>query len=140
LLDVDELLERLDAYLQGYVLKKDPGGKIKKIKVSEPLVNDVGRQEILQVVRKRIDQVLHATSILDLEFIREEVFYFNVNLIQLVSLNARRWDLKVEHFGELIDSIVVSVECVYRKALNGVLLNRIFGIPIKEEKKTWLPF
>jgi hypothetical protein len=121
-------------------LKKDPSGKIKKIRISEPLVNDIGRQEILQVVRKRIDQVLHATSILDLAFIREETFYFNVNLIQLVSLNAKRWDLKVEHFTELVDSIVVSVECVYRKALNGALLNRIFGIPIKEEKKTWLPF
>ena len=139
-MDIDETLERLDAYLRGYVLKKEPSGKIKKIKISEPLVNDIGRQEILQIVRKRADQVLHATSILDLDFIREEIFYFNVNLIQLVSLNARRWELKIEHFEELIDSIVVTVECVYRKALGGALLNRIFGIKIKEEKKTWLPF
>ena len=74
-------------------------------------------------------------------FVREEIFYFNINLINLISQNVEAWEFDVTHFNEFIDSLVVAVECIYRKALNGVFLNRLFGLPIQvEREKKWLPF
>jgi len=141
ILDVEEILERLDAYMSGCVLKRKPSGELEKIKVSKPLLNEKGRQEILMIIRKRVDQIIHSTSILDMAFVREEIFYFNINLINLISQNVESWEFDTTHFNEFIDSLVVAVECIYRKALNGVFLNRLFGLPIQvEREKKWLPF
>uniref|UniRef100_A0A7V4KET7 Uncharacterized protein n=1 Tax=Fervidobacterium pennivorans TaxID=93466 RepID=A0A7V4KET7_FERPE len=126
--------------MSGCVLRRKPNGKLEKVKVSNPLLNEKGRQEILMIIRKRVDQIIHSTSILDMAFVREEIFYFNINLINLISQNAEAWEFDVSHFNEFIDSLVVAVECIYRKALNGVFLNRIFGIPIEVQKeRKWIP-
>lgn len=141
MLDITEIIERIDAYLSGYILKKMPDGSIRKERISDPIVNDEGKQAILRLISQRMDQVLHSTSILDLQTIGDEVFYFNLNLIQMLSENAKKWELKEGHFNELVDSIVFAVIAIYRKALNGALLNKIFGTPIIQEKKfNWLPW
>ncbi len=139
LLDVDEYIQRIDAYLSGEVIKMTESGIIReKIEGARPLLNQKGRAELLQIMRARLDPVIYSTSILDMDFIRDEVYFFNINLISLFLKKAEEWELDITKFSEIIDFLVSSYEAQLRKALGGQFLRWILGVAgvvEKEQKK-----
>ncbi|MEM2900641.1 MAG: hypothetical protein QXT63_07600 [Thermoplasmata archaeon] len=136
LLDVDELVNKIEAYLRGYVLEKNPDGTFSEKKIGEPLLNENGIQELLKIIRSRLDPALYGTSNLDMSYIREEVRFFNDNLIQIIQMNEKNWELNVSHFQEIIDYIVSAFEATLRKGLNAEFMRSIFGTrAIIEEQK-----
>jgi hypothetical protein len=134
LLDPSTFLEQIELYLRGYVVKKEPDGSLKLKKAGPPLLNPEGIQEIMKLMRMRLGEV-YRHSDLDMEYIREETFFFNCNLAELLSIKGTDWKLKREFYQELIDYLVSSFEAILRMSLGARTLMNIFGIPMKKEEK-----
>jgi hypothetical protein len=141
LVDVDTAIERIELLMKGYTLKKDVSGIYKTVKIGKPVLNEEGIQELVGIMRKRLDHILTATSILDQRFIQLEVYFFNLNLIEILSKKGKEWGLDTAHFQELIDWLVQSYEAILRKGLGGAFLNKILVSPMEEKKeKRWFFF
>jgi len=140
IIDVEEIIERIEAYLRGAILKRKEDGtfEIVKVKGAKPLMNETGIQEFLRLLRERIDVILFGLSHLDENFIANETFYFNVNLIEILAINSKRWEFNPKLYQETIDRTVDIVIASYRKGLYGLTLNKIFGAGIQQqEQKPW---
>lgn len=134
LFNIDDLLERIEVFLRGEMLYKKEDGTYERKKIGEKLLNEQGIQEIMQIMRKRLDNVIYSASNLDMDYIRMEVWFFNLNLAELAARRAKEWNLKKEHYQELIDHLVSSYESILRKALGALYLKVMFGVGIAEEQ------
>ncbi len=127
---MEDLLKRIETYLRGGYVKFKPDGSIEEVipTNAEPLLNDEGIRELMSIIRSRLDVVLN-TSIIDETFIRDEVYFFNLNLIFILYKNAERWGLKKYKFIELIDFLVSAYEMALRRSLGGAFLKALFLRP-----------
>jgi hypothetical protein len=128
------LLEQIELYLKGYILRRGPDGNLKPKKEGTALLNNEGIQEVMKLMRTRLGEV-YRHSDLDMSFIREEIFFFNCNLAELLSIKGPEWGLKREFYQELIDFLVSAFESVLRMSLYARTLTNIFGLKPSEEKK-----
>jgi len=127
LTNIDVVLERIEAYLRGMTYFKNSEGVWETKKIGKMLLNEQGIQEIIQTMKKRLDAVLYSTTNIDLEFIKYEVWFFNLNLVELLAKKGKEWDLKKEYFQEMIDHLTSCYESILRKSLNAIYLQFISG-------------
>jgi len=134
---IEDLLTRIEAYLKGQIIVKNAAGEEITTTLGKRIMNDEGIQEILQIMRKRLDGIVYSTSFLDLTYIQYEVFFFNLNLIELIAAKAKDWELDTSHYEELIDYLTSAYESILRKALGGQTLRIMFGLAMQpqQEKK-----
>jgi len=136
ILDVEDLLDRIEVYLKGGKIEIKEGQKIKIIPQKEEwLLNEEGIKNILEIMRKRLDPIIYSTTSVNEEFIATEVYFFHLDLVRLLAKNAHKWKLKREKFHELCDFLVSAFEAILRKSLNAYLLSLLFGHPQRTERK-----
>ena len=127
LMNIDDLLERVEAYLNGEIIKRTQDGFLVKESYGKPLLNKDGIQEIMSIMRKRLDNIIYSTSNLDMDFVRTEVYYFNVNMAELIARKAKKWNLRREQYQELIDYLTSAFEAILRKGIGALYLRSILG-------------
>lgn len=135
LFNIDDLLERIEAFLRGEVINKKIDGTYERRKIGKPLLNEQGIQEIMQIMRKRLDNIIYSASNVDIDYIRMETYFFNLNMIELIARKAKDWELEKDQYQELIDHIVSSYEAILRKAIGALYLKTMFGIGIASEQE-----
>lgn len=122
LLDPQPFLEQIEAYMRGETLVREAEG-YKRIKVGKPLLNNEGIQEVLKIMRMRLNEIYRMSNP-DNEFIRWEAFFFNSNMAGMIAKNANKWGLNKDYYQELVDSLV----CCFIAVLNMKLQRIIAGI------------
>lgn len=140
ILDVENVLQEIEATLAGCRIIQNPDGTKTWKKVSKEILNEKGRQEILQIMRARLNKI-YKTSILDMQYIAVEVYLFNMDLIRILSKKAKEWDLDIVYFRELVNRLTSSFEAIVRMSLAGATLKLAFGQAIIEQQKSkwsWL--
>lgn len=138
LLDPQALLEQVEAYLRGEILVKDKDGNMKRLKKGKPLLNEKGIQEILKIMRMRLGEIYRISN-LDMVFIREETYLFNLNIASILASKAESFDLDRAFYQELVDYLTSSFECIVRMSLNANTIKILVGIPTEEKKvKPWM--
>lgn len=115
-------------------MRRGPDGNLKPKKEGSTLLSDEGIQEIMKLMRTRLGEI-YRHSDLDMSFIRDEIFFFNCNLAELLSIKGSEWKLKREFYQELIDYLTSAFESVLRMSLYARTLTNIFGLRPTEEKK-----
>jgi hypothetical protein len=142
LTDIEALIDRIDAYLRGQTIFKDVDGMYKRRQISEPFLSDEGIQEILKLMRMRLDPIIYSASVLDMAFIRTEVLIFNQEIALLLARRAKEWNLNWAYYNSVINYLVTALEAQYRKGLAGTFLRMAAGFPEqrKEEKRRFFFF
>lgn len=140
ILSVEDLLQEIEATLAGCRIKLKPNGEKVWEKIGKPRLNEIGRQEIMQIMRSRLSKI-YKISILDESFIRLETFLFNIQLIHILSKKCKDWELDPVHFRELINWLVSAFEAIARMSLHGNTLRMAFGhTAIEEQRKGFFGF
>jgi len=142
LTDIEALIDRIDAYLRGQTIYKDVDGLYKRRQIAKPFLSDEGIQEILKLMRMRLDPIVYSASVLDMAFIRTEVLIFNHEIALLLARKAKEWNLNWAYYNPIINYLVTALEAQYRKGLAGTFLRMAAGFPEqkKEEKRRFFFF
>ena len=142
----EDLYAQIESYLRGEALIYDPKfGTYKKKKVSEPLLNERGIQEVMTLVRSHIN-MLGALSYLDEERIYLICKYLHIDLATLLFINAEEFEMEPHKLPIICDIVLNNVELNLRRSLGAMGLKsvtvseRIIETRVEPKKKRWLPF
>lgn len=117
ILDVQPFLEQIEYYLKGYVLRREGNQLVmKKPPGAKPRLSEEGIQEILKIMRMRLGEIYRLPN-LDNNFVRWEVYFFNINIAELLARKAKDWNLDGEYYQETVDYLTSAFEAVLRMQL-----------------------
>lgn len=86
----------------------------------------------------RLGEIYRITN-LDMVFIREETYLFNLNIASILASKAEDFNLEKAFYQELIDYLASSFECIARMSLNANTVRILVGFPMEEKKvKPWM--
>jgi hypothetical protein len=146
LFDYEFLYTQIEAYLRGEALIYNPKYEsYTRKKVSEPLLNDKGIQEVMTLVRSQIN-MLGALSYYDEERVYLICKYLHIDLANLLFINAEEFDVKPHKIPIICDVVINNVEHNLRRSLGAMGLKsiitteRVIETRVEPKKKKWLPF
>jgi len=146
LFNYEFLYAQIEAYLRGEALIYNPKYEsFTRKKVSEPLLNERGIQEVMTLVRSHIN-MLGALSYLDEERIYLICKYLHIDLARLLFINAEEFGMEPHKLPIICDIVLNNVELNLRRSLGAMGLKsvtvseRIIETRVEPKKKKWLPF
>ena len=146
LFNYEFLYTQIEAYLRGEALIYNPKYEsYTRKKVSEPLLNERGIQEVMTLVRSHIN-MLGSLSYLDEERIYLICKYLHIDLARLLFINAEEFEMEPHKLSIICDIVLNNVELNLRRSLGAMGLKsvtvseRIIETRVEPKKKKWLPF
>jgi hypothetical protein len=146
LFNYEFLYTQIEAYLRGEALIYNPKYEsFTRKKVSEPLLNERGIQEVMTLVRSHIN-MLGSLSYLDEERIYLICKYLHIDLARLLFINAEEFEMEPHKLSIICDIVLNNVELNLRRSLGAMGLKsvtvseRIIETRVEPKKKKWLPF
>jgi hypothetical protein len=146
LFNYEFIYTQIEAYLRGEVLIYNPKYEsFTRKKVSEPLLNERGIQEVMTLVRSHIN-MLGSLSYLDEERIYLICKYLHIDLARLLFINAEEFEIEPHKLSIICDIVLNNVELNLRRSLGAMGLKsvtvseRIIETRVEPKKKKWLPF
>ena len=146
LFNYEFIYTQIEAYLRGEALIYNPKYEsFTRKKVSEPLLNERGIQEVMTLVRSHIN-MLGSLSYLDEERIYLICKYLHIDLARLLFINAEEFEIEPHKLSIICDIVLNNVELNLRRSLGAMGLKsvtvseRIIETRVEPKKKKWLPF